>query len=684
VLIEGAVYCLDVGSGRVLWRRYVGFETTAPPLALTDRGTADAIFVDAARREVVRLRGDSGQLVWRQAVGDVSTGCVAAGSDLVITTRKGRVLQIEAATGKIVRSAQLPQGAITAAAVLAREGRPQHLAVLGEHSTLFVLAADSLECTQTYYLGHKAGAIFVPPLAVLDYLLVSESPADDYSLIRALAFDAKTKRLTQMGRPLRLKGRIVTPLAVSRNRAAAVTDLGQVAVLEVDTTSEQEPVRLVAGLEATERSPVTPYLALSANQLWVAARRLSLLELLPSVQRLTHKWTVEQGDTFLGPLQMQDDALIHLRRRSGGAAVLAQAVSAGRGSTLWTTQLAAPLAGIFLSAEQSVHVLTFEGRLFSLKPGQIRAGVLDQPAFSPPADGSQSVLPEVSLSADGRSLAWTESHAGGRIYSHELSSASSPTATPLPAAEAQAAAAAQWLSGKLLVPLTSGSVALLEPGSGKAAAEPFLPPLKPGVLPQWTRPAVQADQRGFVISDGRDRIYRVAVQDQGVPHLALAAEIETKTPVVSLAASTAGSVYGVLRGESSDEILGFDDAGAAAFPPLVLQGRVQSGPFAVEGLVILAAEPDGLIGLDASGQPRWQQPLGHGPLAGPPLVVEGEDLLVIHQSGVVRRLDSATGRELALGDVGQPLGGAAAIVGHDVLLGGSDGVLHRLPLPPRP
>jgi hypothetical protein len=137
---------------------------------------------------------------------------------------------------------------------------------IGEHSTLFVLDAATLACTETVYLGHKAGAMLTPPRAVLDQLLVVESPADDLSTIRVLGPDAKTKRLKAVGRTFRLKGRVVQPLAVSRNRVAAVTDLGQIAVYEVDPSNAQEPVRQIAGLDASERTPQPVYCALDANR----------------------------------------------------------------------------------------------------------------------------------------------------------------------------------------------------------------------------------------------------------------------------------------------------------------------------------------------------------------------------------------------------------------------------------
>src|SRR5439155_18529995 len=229
--------------------------------------------IDVRRHELGRLRGATGELVWRQKLSGDAAGPVAAGSRILVTTRKGGVMAFETATGQIAASAQLPQGAEVAPAV-----RQSRVYQLGQHSTLFVLDANSLACTETVYLGHRAGELLVPPMAVLDQLLVMRSPANDYSEIHVLGPDAKTKRLTTFGKPQRLKGRIVTPLAVSAARVAAVTDMGQVAIYEVDPAGASEHLRLVASLDASETSPREVYCELERNRLWVASHRSELFD----------------------------------------------------------------------------------------------------------------------------------------------------------------------------------------------------------------------------------------------------------------------------------------------------------------------------------------------------------------------------------------------------------------------
>src|SRR6185503_17607298 len=162
----------------------------------------------------------------------------------------------------------------------------------------------TLACTQTHYLGHKAGSIFVPPAAVLDQVLAVESPGDDFSLVHILSPDAKSKRLTEIGRPLRLSGRVLEPLVVKGRRVAALTDLGQIALYEIDASNPQQPVRLLAGAGASERSPHALHLTFDgvSNRLWTAGRRSTLFEVQGALQQLSRKWSLYQDHVFLGPM----------------------------------------------------------------------------------------------------------------------------------------------------------------------------------------------------------------------------------------------------------------------------------------------------------------------------------------------------------------------------------------------
>src|SRR5262249_35249557 len=92
LLLEGGVYGIDAQCGRILWRRFVGYETMNLPISVGVGEKADAVLVDAQRHELVRLKGSSGELVWRQKLNGDAYGPVAAGNRILVTTHHGLVM----------------------------------------------------------------------------------------------------------------------------------------------------------------------------------------------------------------------------------------------------------------------------------------------------------------------------------------------------------------------------------------------------------------------------------------------------------------------------------------------------------------------------------------------------------------------------------------------------------------
>jgi outer membrane protein assembly factor BamB len=675
VLVEGAIYGLDSQTGQVLWRRFVGYETLNQPTPIGAGNTTDVLFIDGRQDELVRLKGASGQLVWRQQLAGASFGPVVSGNRAYVTTRKGLVMAFDVANGQIAASAQLPQGAETAPAV-----RQSRLYQVGEHSTLFVHDANALTCSETVYLGHRAGEMLVPPIAVLDHVLVIRSPTDEYSEIQLVGQDAKSKRLGPLGKAQRLKGRITTPPAASAARVAVVTDLGQVSVFDVDQAGD---LRLVAALDTTESSPRDVYCVMDRNnRLWLANRRAESFEISSSLSQLSRKWTQNHDDTFLGPLRLVGDMLVQVRRRSEVAGILVEACKASTsGEPVWTMHVAAPIAALAASdGRKAVDCVTAEGRLYSLDDKQISERRAEGARFSPRKAGIE-IFDQMGVSADGQTLVWTDAGGSARAYVYDVKSGGEPVAISLPAAPAAAAAP---LGAEIIAALTDGTVALISRDANAAKAAPFMPPLMPDALPLWTRPAVLADGKTFVISDGRSAVYAVTKRDGGKPSLSPVGETKTADAVISPLVLAGTVAMGVVHQQTTDALGGFDSRGSAVFEPVPLEGRVQLGPFAVGGLVFVYAEPDGLICCGSDGRIRWQHPPERGALAGAPVACDNGDLLVAYQSGEVCRVDAASGNVVAQHEIGEPLLGPACILGAHAFVAGSDGVVHRIVVPRKP
>jgi outer membrane protein assembly factor BamB len=628
--------------------------------------------LDQRKREVVRLEGSSGRLVWRQPLDQTPLGLVVNQERLYVVTAPGRVLALEARSGRLVQQAQLPQRAGSAPVLAGGQ-----LCVLAERSTLFVLDPDSLRCRQTVFLGHRPGAVLVPPCALLDLVLVGESVSDEVALLSVIGPVAGGS-LDVLGRPLRLKGRIATPLSVSGARVVVATDRGQLLVLERDA-SGNEPLRQVARLETSLAAPQMVWTHLERNWVWTSAERPALLELRPAVDQLSRRWTGTHQGACLGPLLTHRSIVVHVRRHRGVDGVQVEAMQLADGKPLWTTTLAAaPLA--VASRSEACFLLSGDGRLYAVDRAALAGSTsfVVSSASATPAGGGLTLKPHVAASDDGRWWVAT-SEDGGQVLRYELGRPS--RVSVLPMSPAASAPAVLW--GEALAAGASDGTVVRRPWEATTSElAVFLPPLVVDRVPRWGQPAVLPGQALLAaVSDaGELYVLRERAQTRG---LELVAQRSLGGPIVGPWAASGAAAIGVVRRPAHDVLVGLDAQGHSAFPEIPLRGRVMWGPYAATDTVLVASELDGLVCVEASGKVRWQQPLRYGPLVGPVLRCEDGDWIGLAAAGMVVRWESQHGREQARQDVGEPLAGPAAWWGDELVVAASDGTLHVLP-PPRP
>jgi outer membrane protein assembly factor BamB len=237
-----------------------------------------------------------------------------------------------------------------------------------------------------------------------------------------------------------------------------------------------------------------------------------------------------------------------------------------------------------------------------------------------------------------------------------------------------------FFGGGLLTPLDNGQVALIDPASGDRQALPFQPRVEAGSKVQWQRPAAIGSD--FVIVDNRRKLYRVALKTQPENGLREVAQAEMEVEITSALAAAGDTVYGVVRGASSDTVVSIAAADLSVGKEWALEGRVTWGPETLGDLVLVATDRDGLHCFEAGQQRRWKSPLAYGPLAGTPLVQDGEVVLA-SLSGMVWSISAADGTELQKRDIGQPLGtGPVDFLGR-LLLSAADGTLLVVPALPK-
>ncbi|WP_254510708.1 outer membrane protein assembly factor BamB family protein [Anatilimnocola floriformis] len=671
VTVEGAVYGLDLATGKVLWRRYVGHETQFTPTPVTREPAADVLVGDSRTHELYRLDAATGNVKWRLTIGEPFFQPTFAVNKLFVATPAGKIIEVDLTSGDVARQVVLPQKLSVPPAYDRTNSR---LYQLGEHSTLFVIN-DSLACEETFYSGHKAGAILVPPVFALDLFLMVESPGDDFSLLRVVSRDPEKKKLREVDRPLRLKGRVVTPLAVAGKKVSVVTDLAQVDSFEIDPAIKDKPLQVVGKIEASESKPQMLYQATDGGRLWLAGHRCSMFEIQVSLQQLGRKWTLYQDDAFLAAPQIHADTLLHIRRRPNSAAVLVEACQAGDGKSIWVTQLAAPLIGLAADMEKKRFIaLNSAGRVFEVPGTELSAGYYDKPIFTPPPGAGIVSFRTARQGADGRWLAlsgggksfglfYDPAQAGDRVRMTDLG----PTVRDLIAPAVQ-------FKQSLALPLSTGLLELINPTTGQRSANPFQPALAPGARMTWNEPAVLTGDRALVIGDGKQTVYRVGLKEGGQAALNKEAEARVEGDLISPIATAGDFVYAVVR-EGSGDVLQLLQAGNLALgAKLPLGGRYRAGPFAVGSHVFVELQERKLLAIAADRQ-AWQLDLARGPLMGRPQQLDN-DLLLLHASGALARLSASDGKELAAVDAGEPLGDVVSPFSGRLLVGGRDGVLH--------
>lgn len=682
VLAGGSVYGLDTLSGRLLWRHHVGMGTRFHPVRLSDQDDADALLIHGQRQELLRCQARDGRIVWRFSVGEPLSNATIAGRFIYTATATGRLLEIDAQTGQSARHAVLPQKLPVAPAVA--PNRPRAYQV-GEHSSIYVLSTDTLECKDVYYLAHKPGTVDLPPVVHRNFVFVVENAGSGYALLHPLAIlsggDGPELRAAQT--PIRLTGNVRVPPVPYGARLLVTTDRGEIRVFDVDLSGNKDPVSDAAKLPPLYSEPVIGYPLAEAANLWMADNRLTNYRVQVTTKEITRNPAIANvGDTFVAPLQLFPTLLVHVRRPKGAAGFVVSGVPIDNPrKPLWEIQVGVPISHLTIDSQQpQIQALTAAAARYSIGDEALRQKYLDQP------QETAGVTPQ----AFTRAVEWS----GGRVALLDPTDARQWVKYDPGAGGSLSVVKAESLDGRatcppasfrqgILLPTEEGDIRLLDPATGASQAMPFQPKLTPGDKVSWQVPAIGGpDDAEFVAVDSRQSIYRVALKDQPQPFLAAVATAQLEWEIAAPLASVGQTVYGVARTDTSDVVLAINKEDLKVLEQWDLQGgRVTWGPERVGDAVLLAVNGNSLRGYDAGNKPRWEQPsAAYAQPAGRPLQL-GDDFIFAGVDGSVWRVAGRTGQASPKIEAGEPLCSGPTAYGDRLLVCGVDGTLLVLPIP---
>lgn len=670
VLARGAVYALSASDGRVLWRRFVGYETEVFPQNISDEVTSDLLIVDGRHSELQRVSASNGKLKWRlPCPAPLSTPRIVGNRAYVCSglEDESRLLAVDLDSGRVIKEANFPVGCDTPPGVL-YDGK--QLAVAGVHSSVYIVDASTMECKSVIPIGHARGSIVTSPVWLGDMLIVSENTGAHSARIQRYKSIDDVK-WTPVAAPIPVTGQIISSPLVNSRRLLVHTEQGEVRIFEVPIDSDE--LREIAMIESGGQSVGRSHAEFLGSQIWIADQKLTRFQLQPTRGELLTEWIRDRRDHFLNPIVRTGDQILSVRKRSGmlGVTVAAHSSTDNKGEPIWETDIAVPSEAL-VSSKDAVFAVTSNGAMFPIDADAVKAGVTDR--------RQARVDTRLMPSAFAQSLP---------VATDQVVFAGPPPTTHMVVADLAAATlnrtplridtdiANQELvafQGAILAACETGPIHCLDVRSGKQLTSPFVPRIQPGQNVDWMRPAALSKSR-FMAAEKDGQLYLVTLQGK---KLSVTKQAEVAGPLVAGLAAIGQTGFAVSSIGGTDEVIAIN-TNLVVTNTTPLKSGVAWGPKRIGDQVLVSDGSHTLSAFDAAGKSKWSANLD-GPLAGSPLL-QGPTLVVATTAGMISVLDTNSGNIVAKQDLGEPLGGGAVAYKGRLLVVGWDGTLYLVDVP---
>lgn len=664
VKANGSVYGLDGQTGKVLWRQFVGQEFRNDPIRLSDTAASDVIICQPEAGKIQRLAGATGQTQWFAQFEKPIHRPIVDGEELFVAAVDGSVVNLDVSTGQTKWSVKLPQSVQVTPGLGANK---PNLYAPGEHSNLYVISRTDGSCKEVFYMGHESGSIAIPPVLVLGQLFIFENYGDR-AQIRVLETNDQglgLKEVRSSSFNSRMVGNVVVPPVIDGRRVFAISDLGEVAVLDIEPAAEKEKIGRFDAVPASNASPQTAYLVTANNKLWIAENRFVRLDLMISSETLEKIWAQNPGDEFRAQPQIFGEIIVHTRKESGNSGIRVTAVNGEIGDPIWSTDLGVPVVTIAGTDVINSSAMDF---LLANQP------IIGKAEVNPNKDKKQCNFRNLVQLSDNSSVIFNTSTPnqfafvtpgqGSRV---KVLSANFGEAIPtcLPTA----------VDKKVALGLDNGQFVLIDPTNGSMAAAPFQPAMEPGAKLLWNRAAYLADSQTLVVANSARKLIRLGVGDA----LRQLSEADLESKLIGPLVAVNNSVAAVEQTSAADNLLIFDGTTLAKKSTTSLEGRLIAGPYFVEGMIVMQVD-NKIVALDGEGKKKWSVDFQKSKLVDAPLVSSG-NFIFLATSGVIMSVNSQSGQLVGSVDSGQPISCTSRVLPSGILAGSDEGAVLLLPIP---
>ena len=674
-VVDGAAYGFDASNGSLLWRKFVGLQTTFQPKVFDDQ---TVILSDLKRFAVSRVNSDDGSVSWSANIGEKFHEPNVSEARVVITTASGKVILLDGDTGEMIGGAKLPQPANTGAFV----GRLPVIYQTGSYSNLYAISTSTFDCRDVMYLGHARNSISVPPLAWSGYLIIVRN-SGDYADLLVIKPDETGLNL-EMAQVINrvTDAPISTPIRNFGRGLFLFADNGDMRVLELNPGNETNPVS-VRVKKRFETDGQKAYATFQGTKLWAAGKGLRRYKVQRNLGQLRDQEVVEPGDTFFCSPILLDDNLFHVRRRLGSSMVSASLVNAKSLEPIWRTDFGGEVAGV-VPSDNGLDVVSKQGDVFRVDRSSVESGIASAPVLASEVvenlsfDKLLPVAKDTLLAVGGGKeddnndvLSYSSQSGKSRLFKLGLEPGDRVSHAP------------QWIDQKMMIATRQGQIARINPNSGTTDGTPFLPPVSPGMTVPW-HPLLDVGESRCVAAHAEvitgegtnaSMMYLLGLEGRSINKVA---ELEFDNSIVAPLAYDGHSVIGVSSGEESDALfavkLGSDLTIDAT---QTLGARRVSGPWRVDNLLLLYTDQDQLVGFDSQLGRKWAIDIGNVKIAGNPVSINGK-ILVTLSNGRLHLISPQDGSQTTPIETGQPIAKSPVVIGDSLWIAGDDGTVHLL------
>jgi hypothetical protein len=526
----------------------------------------------------------------------------------------GKLWDVDAETGRSARQVVLPMQ------VSAPPGTSQvrRLYQVGDHSNLYVLDDQQFECREVYYLAHRPGTVSVPPVMALGHLFVAVNTGRDFCHVHVLRTDENGQSLAPARDPIRLAGRVTTPLLQAGARVLAMTDLGAIRMPGGESGQREGTGDQRGGpVGQTFKTPLDSFPVLDGGRMWVGSDRLTRYEIQTSRNQLSSQGIHFQRDTFVAAPLVIGRRGLSRPPAAEFAGVYGGGQRGGQRQLLWETDLAVPAALLNVDLEKrQIDAVSMQAELFQVTPG----GLQGRQA----GPGRRRPWERRTVAFD-QAIAWTTT--AGR-WSAAKNAAVLCCTSPMRASSAgrlemrpiKPAADVGRDHGAGPVPRRSAGALGQRPGraGGPADGRPADAAFSSARRRQARRRLAAACCDGRPFRSGRQPEAKSIGWESRTPAASSGSGRPSRCRQPDRFCIGRGGRYGVRRGPraTSDTVISMAAGDLAAGSNWPLEGRVVWGPESIGDWVLMATDRGQLLCFESGGKQRWTAELKYGGLTG--------------------------------------------------------------------